>query len=163
MLVEKSRDEALKAFLRGRKVRVLMEYEDGSLAAEALEEWLPEEDTHYLVNVPAVEKDEFAALGRISKPVISGPEADPETDVNPAEEVASAADTLPAEDSFSGSGKSKLEVVRELNGSVEELEIAPEIICDKYCKYPGIAKNQEEPDGFCEQCELQGLLRALVG
>lgn len=116
MLVERSRDEALKAFLRGRKVRVLMEYDDGSLAAEALEEWLPEEDTHYLVNVPAVEKDEFAALGRISKPVISGPEADPETDVNPAEEVASA-DTLPAEDSFSGSGKSKREVLQELRGA----------------------------------------------
>ena len=58
MLVERSRDEALKAFLRGRKVRVLVEYDDGSLAAEALEEWLPEEDTHYLVNVPAVEVEE---------------------------------------------------------------------------------------------------------
>lgn len=45
----------------------------------------------------------------------------------------------------------------------EELEIAPGTICDKYCKYPGIAKNQEELDGFCFQCELQGLLNALVG
>ncbi|MEY8285373.1 hypothetical protein AALA13_16385 [Lachnospiraceae bacterium 50-23] len=46
---------------------------------------------------------------------------------------------------------------------VEELEIAPGTICDKYCKYPCIAGSQEELDQFCFQCELQGLLRALVG
>lgn len=117
MLVEKSRDEALKAFLSGRKVRVLTEYDDGSLMAEALEEWLPEEDTHYLVNVPAVEKEGFAALGRTSKPEVSDPEADPATDMDSAEGAASAADTLPVAVSFSGSGKSKLEVVRELRGA----------------------------------------------
>lgn len=54
-------------------------------------------------------------------------------------------------------------VHRILSGSVEELEIAPGTICDKYCKYPGIAGRQEELDRFCFQCELQGLLNALVG
>lgn len=54
-------------------------------------------------------------------------------------------------------------VHRILSGSVEELEIAPGTICDKYCKYLGIAKDQEELDRFCFQCELQGLLRALAG
>lgn len=64
MLVEKSRDEALKAFLGGCKVLVLTEYDDGDMMAEDLARWLTEENTRYLVSVPAVEKEEFAALGR---------------------------------------------------------------------------------------------------
>lgn len=114
MLVEKSRDEALKAFLRGRKVLVLTEYDDGDMMAEDLARWLTEENTRYLVSVPAVEKEEFAALGRTSKPAIPDPEADPVVDMDPAEEGASVADVFPAADSFSDSGKSKSEVVREL-------------------------------------------------
>lgn len=58
MLVEKSRAEAIKAFLSGRKVNVLTEFEDGSMAVESIEAILSEEDTRYLVDVPAVdEKD----------------------------------------------------------------------------------------------------------
>lgn len=93
MLVEKSRDEALKAFLRGRKVLVLTEYDDGDMMAEDLARWLTEEKTRYLVSVPAVEKEEFATLGRTSKPAIPDPEADPVVDMDPAEEGASAADS----------------------------------------------------------------------
>ena len=59
MLVEKSRAEAIKAFLSGRKVNVLTEFEDGSMAVESIEAILSEEDTRYLVDVPAVEDSEF--------------------------------------------------------------------------------------------------------
>lgn len=59
MLVEKSRAEAIKAFLSGRKVNVLTEFDDGSMAVESIEAILPEEDTRYLVDVPAVEDPEF--------------------------------------------------------------------------------------------------------
>lgn len=59
MLVEKSRAEAIKAFLNGKQVRVITEFDDGSMAIELIEEILPEEDTHYLVDVPAVEDPEF--------------------------------------------------------------------------------------------------------
>ena len=59
MLVEKSRAEAIKAFLSGRKVNVLTEFEDGSMAVESIEAILSEEDTRYLVDVPAVEYPEF--------------------------------------------------------------------------------------------------------
>lgn len=59
MLVEKSRAEAIKAFLSGRRVNVLTEFEDGSMAVESIEAILSEEDTRYLVDVPAVEDPEF--------------------------------------------------------------------------------------------------------
>lgn len=45
---------------------------------------------------------------------------------------------------------------------VEGLVDLPGIICDKHCKYPYISRSQEELDSFCERCELQGLLQALV-
>ena len=57
MLVEKSREEALKDFLRGKKVIVLVDYDDASLDADLLENMLPEE-FHYLVNVPEVSTPE---------------------------------------------------------------------------------------------------------
>ena len=60
MLVEKTREEAMKAFLKGKQVRMLVEYDDGSMTVEPMEEMLPEEGIHYLVNVPAVENPEFA-------------------------------------------------------------------------------------------------------
>lgn len=58
MLVENTREEALKAFLNGRKVRVVSEYDDGSVSIEKLEEIIPK-DSHYLVDVPAYENPEF--------------------------------------------------------------------------------------------------------
>lgn len=59
MLIEKTREEAIKAFLNGRKVNVLTEFEDGSMVAEPIEAILSEENTRYLVEVPAVEDPEF--------------------------------------------------------------------------------------------------------
>lgn len=53
MLVENTMQEALKAFLNGRKVRVITEYDDGSIDVDKLENMLPQDNTHYLVDVPA--------------------------------------------------------------------------------------------------------------
>lgn len=58
MLVEKTREVALKAFLNGRKVRVVSEYDDGSVVVEKLEDMFPEE-FHYLVDIPAYVNQEF--------------------------------------------------------------------------------------------------------
>ena len=59
MLTEKTRNKALEAFVKGRKVIVMTVFEDGSIAAEKLEDILMTEDVHYLVDVPAVENPEF--------------------------------------------------------------------------------------------------------
>ncbi|HJC91947.1 MAG TPA: hypothetical protein H9695_13455 [Candidatus Mediterraneibacter excrementigallinarum] len=59
MLTEKARNNALEAFLKGRKVIVMTVFDNGSIAAEKLEDILMEEDRHYLVDVPAVENPEF--------------------------------------------------------------------------------------------------------
>lgn len=58
-ITERSRSGALEAFLKGQKVLMLTEYDNGGLAIEKLEELLPE-DARYLVDaVPAVENPEF--------------------------------------------------------------------------------------------------------
>ena len=59
MLTEKTRNKALEAFVKGRKVIVITVFDDGSIAAEKLEDILMTEDVHYLVDVPAVENPEF--------------------------------------------------------------------------------------------------------
>ena len=59
MLTERSRNKALEAFFKGRKVIVVTVFDDGSIAAENLESILMTEDRHYLVDVPAVENPEF--------------------------------------------------------------------------------------------------------
>ena len=50
--------EALKYFMKGRKVLVLNEYDDKSILAERIEDCLPKE-AKYLVDVPAVPNQEF--------------------------------------------------------------------------------------------------------
>ena len=50
--------EALKYFMKGRKVLVLNEYDDKSISAERIEDCLPKE-AKYLVDVPAVPNPEF--------------------------------------------------------------------------------------------------------
>ena len=58
-ITERSRAGALEAFLKGRRVLVLTEFDDSSLAIQRLEKLLPE-DARYLVDaVPAVENQEF--------------------------------------------------------------------------------------------------------
>lgn len=59
MLTERSRNKALEAFLKGRKVIMMTVFDDGSIAAENLENILSAEDSRYLVDVPAVENPEF--------------------------------------------------------------------------------------------------------
>lgn len=58
MLTEMSLKEALKYFMKGRKVLVLNEYDDKSISAERIEDCLPKE-AKYLVDVPAVPNQEF--------------------------------------------------------------------------------------------------------
>lgn len=58
MLTEMSLKEALKYFMKGRKVLVLNEYDDKSISAESIEDCLPKE-AKYLVDVPAVPNPEF--------------------------------------------------------------------------------------------------------
>ena len=60
MLTEMSMNKALDAFLKGRKVVVVNVYDDGSMDAERLEDILPKEGAHYLVDVPAVENPDFS-------------------------------------------------------------------------------------------------------
>lgn len=60
MLTERSINKALDAFLKGRKVVVVNVYDDGSIDAEKLEDILPKEGAHYLVDVPAVENPDFS-------------------------------------------------------------------------------------------------------
>lgn len=58
MLTEMSLKEALKYFMKGRKVLVLNEYDDKSISAERIEDCLPKE-AKCLVDVPAVPNPEF--------------------------------------------------------------------------------------------------------
>lgn len=60
MLTERSRNKALEDFLKGRKVIVITVFDDGSIAADKLENILMTEDAHYLVDVPAVENPDFS-------------------------------------------------------------------------------------------------------
>lgn len=77
MLIENTREEAMKAFLNGRKVRVLMDLGDGSWDVDALEGLLPEEDFHYLVDVPDCENPQLEQSSEetpVSVPVQEAPE-----------------------------------------------------------------------------------------
>lgn len=58
MYTEMSLKEALKYFMKGRKVLVLNECDDKSISAERIEDCLPKE-AKYLVDVPAVPNQEF--------------------------------------------------------------------------------------------------------
>ena len=60
MLTERPINKALDAFLKGRNVVVVNVYDDGSINAEKLEDILPKEGAHYLVDVPAVENPDFS-------------------------------------------------------------------------------------------------------
>ena len=57
MYTEMSLKEALKYFMKGRKVLVLNEYDDKSISAERIEDLFAE--AKYLVDVPAVPNPEF--------------------------------------------------------------------------------------------------------
>lgn len=60
MLVEKKLNDALKDYIKGKKIVVLMQYDDGSFDTSLLSSFLEGENIHYLVDVPAVENPDFA-------------------------------------------------------------------------------------------------------
>lgn len=95
MLTEKSRNKALEAFLKGRKVIVMTVFDDGSIAAERLEDILMTEDRHYLVDVPAVENPEFGQA--VAEMVGQKQEESPrEESVTPPSKRPEVSEMLPA-------------------------------------------------------------------
>lgn len=129
MLVEKSRAEAIKAFLSGRKVNVLTEFEDGSMAVKSIEAILSEEDTRYLVDVPAVEDPEFrqAVEDMVQE---SDPENEEDTGLTPPE-------------------------IMELKERDEAMEINEIHVDEYYCPACGTENNCDQgvvEDNFCPRC-----------
>lgn len=59
MLVEKSLKEALEYYVKGKPVTALWMGEDGSMNAMPLSDILDQPENHFLVDVPAVENQEF--------------------------------------------------------------------------------------------------------
>ena len=61
MLVERPVMKALQDYLKGKKVVVIGEYNDGSIESMKMEDVLPRDGFHYLVDVPAVSDPDFEA------------------------------------------------------------------------------------------------------
>lgn len=124
MLTEKSRNKALEAFLKGRKVIVMTVFDDGSIAAERLEDILMTEDRHYLVDVPAVENPEF---GQAVAEMVGQKQEEPakEKSSTPPPTGPEVSDMLPA-------GKTKKEIALQL---AEQGMKAPEIAKKIDAKY----------------------------
>lgn len=61
MLVERPVMKALQDYLKGKKVVVIGEYDDGSIQSMKMEDVLPQDRFHYLVDVPAVSDPDFEA------------------------------------------------------------------------------------------------------
>lgn len=106
MLTEKSRNKALEAFLKGRKVILMTVFDDGSIAAERLEDILMAEDRHYLVDVPAVENPEF---GQAVAEMVGQKQEEPakEKSSTPPPTGPEVSEMLPA-------GKTKKEIALEM-------------------------------------------------
>lgn len=111
MLTERSINKALDAFLKGRKVVVVNVYDDGSMDAERLEDILPKEGAHYLVDVPAVENPDFSrAIADMVRESDQKPEEPTGRESNtPPPTGPEVSDPLPA-----GTGKTKKETALEL-------------------------------------------------
>lgn len=108
MLTEKTRNKALEDFLKGRKVVVMTVFDDGSIAAEKLEDILMTEDVHFLVDVPAVEDMEFKqAVADMVRPDQKLEEPAEEKSVTPPSKRPEVSDVLPA-------GKTKKEIALQL-------------------------------------------------
>lgn len=60
MLVEKSINEALMDYTKGKNVVIVQQFSDGTFSADSLNSFLEGENIHYIVDVPAVENPEFA-------------------------------------------------------------------------------------------------------
>jgi len=123
MYTEMSLKEALKYFMKGRKVLVLNEYDDKSISAERIEDCLPKE-AKYLVDVPAVPNPEFEQAVRemveAGEDDIYRDELDPDeiiqdetregpTPTEPEERMEKETVDLPADNT-----KEKKEIIRKL-------------------------------------------------
>lgn len=89
MLVERPVKEALKDYLKGKKVVVIMEYPDGSTELMKMERILTQENSHYLVDVPAVMNPDFEAA---VQDMIKGSEIASEEDTADQREIESKTD-----------------------------------------------------------------------
>ena len=126
MLTEKTRNKALEAFVKGRKVIVMTVFEDGSIAAEKLEDILMTEDVHYLVDVPAVENPEFKqAVADMIQPDQRQEQPSEEKSSTPPPTRPEVSEMLPA-------GKTKKEIALQL---AEQGMKAPEIAKKIDAKY----------------------------
>lgn len=126
MLTEKTRNKALEAFLKGRKVIAMTVFDDGSIAAERLEDILMTEDTHYLVDVPAVENPEFKQA--VAEMVQSG-----QNQEEPAKEKSSTPPpTGPEVSEMLPAGKTTKEIIFDL---AAQGMTAPEIARQTGIKY----------------------------
>ncbi|MGN0422674.1 MAG: hypothetical protein ACI4EY_08060 [Lachnospiraceae bacterium] len=59
MFTERPVKDALKDYIKGKKVIVVSEFDDGSLDIQKIEDILPQDNFHYLVDVPAVSNPDF--------------------------------------------------------------------------------------------------------
>lgn len=59
MLIERPVMKALQDYLKGKKVVVIREYNDGSIESMKMEDVLPRDGFHYLVDVPEVSDPDF--------------------------------------------------------------------------------------------------------
>ena len=59
MFTERPVEDALKDYIKGKKVIVVSECADGSLDIQKMEDVLSQDNFHYLVDVPAVSNPDF--------------------------------------------------------------------------------------------------------
>ena len=109
MYTEMSLKEALKYFMKGRKVLVLNEYDDKSISAERIEDCLPKE-AKYLVDVPAVPNQEFEqAVQDMVEPDLNETDAEGDEQHPPAQpEKKLEKETVAAPGKMSREEKSKI-------------------------------------------------------
>ena len=61
MFTERPVMKALQDYLKGKKVVVIGEYDDGIIESMKMEDVLPQDGFHYLVDVPVVSDPDFEA------------------------------------------------------------------------------------------------------
>ena len=160
MLVEKSSAEAIKAFLSGRKVNVLTEFEDGSMAVESIEAILSEEDTRYLVDVPAVEDPEFR---QAVEDMVHGSDQDAMDEKDSMKGELLPPPLTRPETEQPPAGKSKKDLALELSAKgVSVKEIADRIGAKYNTVYYWLHANMNRKPGWnqdrhaCKTCRYRG-------
>lgn len=83
MLVEKKLNDALKDYIKGRKVIALQCQEDGKIDANLLSDFLENEQNKYLVDVPAYRNPDFEAAVRDMEEATGNPEEQEQGEQSP--------------------------------------------------------------------------------